>query len=76
MTEGEQMPDAEEDLRATAEAIQDDAEQLKQLEARKIALDPDDPLVLDLSRQIEALVAKIADKARAERELSEELQGA
>lgn len=76
MTEGEQMPDPEEDLRATAEAIQDDAEQLKQLEARKVALDPDDPLVLDLSRQIEALVATIADKARAERELSEELQGA
>ena len=70
------MPGAEEDLRATAEAILDDADQLKRLEARKVALDPADPLVLDLSRQIEALVGTIADKARAERELSEDLQGA
>jgi hypothetical protein len=70
------MQDPEEDLRATSESIRDDAEQLKRLEAQKSSLDAADPLVLDLSRQIEALVHRIADKARAERDLSEEIQGA
>jgi hypothetical protein len=70
------MQDPEEDLRATSESIQDDADQLKRLEARKTSLDPTDPLVLDLSRQIESLVQRIAEKARAERDLSEEIQGA
>lgn len=70
------MQDPAEDLRATSESIRDDADQLKRLEAQKTSLDPADPLVLDLSRQIEALVYRIAEKARAERDLTEEIQGA
>jgi hypothetical protein len=68
------MPDAREDLRATSEAIQDDAERLAELEARKRTLDAADPQVEELSREIETLARVMADKATAERELSEEIQ--
>jgi hypothetical protein len=68
------MPDAEEDLRSTAEAIKDDADQLKDLETRKISLDPADPAVVELSREVEELTTGLAHKATAERELSEEIQ--
>jgi hypothetical protein len=68
------MPDASEDLRATSEAIQDDAERLADLESRKRALDAADPQVEELSREIETLTHGMADKATAERELSEEVQ--
>jgi hypothetical protein len=74
--EGNGMPDPEADLRATSESIQDDAEQLKALEEKKSALDPSDPLVVDLSHQIEALVRTVSTKARAETQLSEEIRDA
>ena len=67
------MPDAESDLRATAEAIQDDAQQLADLEARKLALDGADPEVDRLSVEIQELVRRIGHKAAAERALAEEL---
>ena len=67
------MRDAEADLKATSEAIQDDAGQLKELEAQKSALDPADPRVVELSRRIEALVAPLPAKAHAVLELSEEI---
>jgi hypothetical protein len=67
------MPDEESDLRATSEAIQDDAQQLADLEARKLALDPADPEVDRLSIEVQELVRRIAHKAAAERELAEEL---
>ncbi len=68
------MPDPEADLRSTSESIQDDATRLKGLEEQKSALDPSDPLVVELSRQVETLVRTISTKARAETELSEEIQ--
>jgi hypothetical protein len=68
------MTDARDDLRATSEAIQDDAERLAGLEARKRSLDAADPEVIELSRQIETLTLQMAEKAAAERELSEEIQ--
>ena len=71
---GEGKTDARSDLRATSEAIQDDAERLAGLEARKRSLDAADPEVVDLSQQIETLARRMADKAAAERELSEEIQ--
>ena len=67
------MPDAEMDLRATSEAIQADAQELADLEARKLALDPADPEVDRLSIEIQEHVRRIAHKAAAERELAEEL---
>jgi uncharacterized membrane protein len=67
------MPDAKSDLRATSEAIQDDAHRLAHLEARKLSLDPADPEVDKLSREIQQLVRTIGHKATAERELAEEI---
>lgn len=67
------MPDREDDLRAVSDAIKDDAARLHDLEASKSRLDPADPQVLDLSREIEALVEQTSIKATAERELSEEI---
>lgn len=68
------MPDERDDLSATSEAIQADAQQLKDLEAFKNSLDAADPRVVELSHQIEALIRRIAQKARAETELSEEIR--
>lgn len=70
---GDAMPDPREDLRATSEAIQDDAEQLAALEERKRSLDPSDPQVEALSREVEALADRMAAKATAERELSQQI---
>jgi hypothetical protein len=69
------MPDARDDLRATSEAIEDDAERLRDLEVQKQALDPADPTVVALSKEAEDLTQGIAHKATSERELSEEIQG-
>lgn len=68
------MPHAEEDLRATAEAIQDDAVRLKELEEEKAGLEIDDPRVNDLSREIERLARGLAEKTTVERVLAEELE--
>jgi hypothetical protein len=70
------MPDAQEDLRATSEAIQDDAEQLAMLETQKRDLEPTNPEVVEMSRRIEELAQEMATKATVERELSEEIQRA
>jgi hypothetical protein len=67
------MPDAERDLRATSESIQDDAEVLANLEARKLSLNAGDPEVDRLSEAIQRLVARIGVKATAERELAAEI---
>ena len=69
------MPDAENDLRATAEAVQHDAERLVDLESRKRSLDPADPEVDRLSRQIEDIAHGLAHKTTAQRELSAEIEG-
>jgi hypothetical protein len=67
------VPDAEDDLRATADSILTDAERLTGLEERKLRLDPTDPAVLDLSQQIEALTERMRRLATAEREVAEEI---
>ena len=68
------MSDARDDLRATSESIRHDAERLAALEAEKSAIDPENPRVLELSREIEELTRRLAHEATAERELSEEIQ--
>jgi hypothetical protein len=70
------MSDPEEDLRSTAESIRHDARQVQDLESQKIALDPADPKIVQLSHQVEQIAAGLRDKAVAERELSEEIQAA
>ena len=68
------MTDARDDLRATSEAVRDDAERLAELEATKLSLDPADPEVDRLSREVEELVRTIGYKAAAERELAAEIE--
>ncbi len=70
------MGEADDDLRATAESLQDDADRLKDLEATKEGLDPSDPKVLELAHEAKDLARTIADKANVELALAEELQGA
>lgn len=68
------MSDPRQDLRATAESIRRDAEQVKILEEEKEALDPTDARIPLLSEQVEHLTAELHDKAAAERELGDEIQ--
>ena len=69
------MGDADDDLRATAESLQDDADRLKDLEASKERLDPSDPKVLELANEAKELARTIADKTNIEVALAEEVQG-
>jgi hypothetical protein len=70
------MSDLHEDLRATEESIREDAQRVTGLEEKKATLDPGDPLVVQLSEQVEQLASGLRAKATAERELSEEIQAA
>ena len=69
------MADARDDLRSTSDSIQDDAVRLKDLEQEKMRLDPEDARAMELAREIEELSHRLADKARAERELIDEIRG-
>ena len=68
------MNDAHDDLRSTAEALQEDADQLEALEKEKETLALDDPRLAELSRQVEALIKRMATKATVERALVDEIQ--
>ena len=67
------MPSRREDLWATEESIQRDAEQLIAIEEEKAGLDPASDRVRTLSEQAVGLGASLAAKATAERELTEDL---
>jgi hypothetical protein len=62
------------DLRSTSEALQEDADLVKTLELEKERLDPLDPRVVEITRQIEGLMRSMTTKATAQRELVEEIQ--
>lgn len=68
------MSDPQQDLRATADSIRRDAEQVAILEEQKTVLDPADPRLAGISEKVERLAAGLQDKAVAERELVEEIQ--
>ena len=68
------MSDTHDDLRSTAEALQQDADLLEALEKEKETLDPHDPRLADVTRRVEALIHRMATEATAERELVDELQ--
>ena len=61
------------DLRATAESIVRDAEALKEIELRKLELEPEESATRKLSERAEQLAQDIAAKARTEKQLAEEL---
>ena len=63
-----------EDLKATAESIVHDADRLKEIEQRKLNLEPsDDEEVLELAGEAEELAEDISDKARIEKQLADEV---
>jgi hypothetical protein len=66
------------DLRATAEAIVEDAEALKQIELRKLELRPDEQAEegIELAEQAESLAEDISVKARVEKQLADEIADA
>lgn len=64
---------AEQDLKATAEAIRTDIGRLATIEDQKLALDPEDPEVDRLSDEAVDLADRISRETRAERQLSTEL---
>jgi hypothetical protein len=68
------MPETLDELRATSEALEADAERLNELEDRKQRLDLTEPAMVQLSKEIEQLVHRMAAKATVERALAEEIQ--
>jgi hypothetical protein len=69
-------PDEErrEDLAATSESLQDDAERVVDIEHEKQDLDAADPRVDTLSVEAELLAGQIQQKSRIERELADEIE--
>jgi hypothetical protein len=61
------------DLSATSESLQSDAERLLEIENEKQALDGADPRVDALSIEAERIAAHIQDKSRVERNLADGL---
>lgn len=69
------MNDRDEDLRATADSIADDARRLARIEAQKGELEPGDPALLTLSAQAEEIARELVPKTVAERQLAAETAG-
>lgn len=62
--------DRRDDLAATSESLQVDAERLVDVEQEKQALDEEDPRVDTLSIEAEQLAVQIQHKSRVERKLA------
>jgi hypothetical protein len=69
---GRTMPELEDDLRATAEDIAQEASDLQEVEEEKTRLAPDDPRVPRLARAGERIARRILPKTIAERRLAEQ----
>jgi hypothetical protein len=63
--------DLDDDLRATADSIIDDADQLRRLEVAKRSMSPVNPALTDISRRVEDVAEEILHKARVESSLAE-----
>jgi hypothetical protein len=61
------------DLRATAENLVDDAERLQAIERRKLELEPEATETHLLATKAERLAEDMLHKARAEKQLAEEI---
>jgi len=68
------MDDLEEDIRATAQSIEADADRLAAIEDEKKALGSGDPRLLELSREAEMISKRLVPKTVAERALVDEGQ--
>ena len=65
---------AEEDLRATRDAIDVDAERLSDLEDEKGRLDPRDPRVAEMSKVAVEIASRVHRATIAEKHLTDEIQ--
>ena len=70
------MSEADDDLRATAESIAQDAGRLKEIEEAKLALDPADPRVLALAEEAARIGEEVAIKTSLEKDLALDASGA
>lgn len=68
------MSDPTQDLRATGDSIREDAARVDDLEREKASLEPGDPQLEHLSRQVESVVDRMQVKAAAETELAAEVE--
>jgi hypothetical protein len=66
------VSDLENDLRATAEDIAADAARLAAIEEEKAGLGSDDPRLLELSAEGEAIARRLMPKTAAETQLAAE----
>ena len=77
MTDNPESPgppgNAAEDLRATADSIEEDLRRLASVEGEKERLDPADPQTDRLSTEAVRLADRIARQTKAERALADEL---
>jgi len=65
------MDGLEDDIRATAQSIETDADRLAAIEDEKKGLTSDDPRLLQLSREAEVISKRLVPKTIAERALVE-----
>ena len=72
---GGAVEELHDDLRATTENIQADAEELAETEKEKAQLDRDDPRQRSLSRRVERLARGLLPKTKVERELADDTTG-
>jgi hypothetical protein len=64
------MSELQDDFRATAENIAQDAQDIKRIEDEKAELDQADPRVDQLSAQVEEIAEQLYQKTKAERDLA------
>ena len=69
----EQQCELTQDLRATTESVQSDAQRLVDLEAEKATMKADDPALDRASEEAVRLGERIARETRAERQLGSEI---
>lgn len=67
------MSEAQDDLRATADSIIEDAGRLAAVETEKRGLTPGDPRLVRLSEVAAAIARQILPKTKAESELAQEV---
>ena len=70
---GEGQRELTQDLRATNDAVQSDAQQLAELEAEKMTMKAEDPALDRASEEAARLGERIARETRAERQLGDEI---
>ncbi len=63
------MPEIDDDIKTTADAIVQDAATITSIEEEKLQLDPHDPRVADLSAQAVVVATRVLQEAKIERAL-------